>query len=815
MNNFDIVIVAVQSWDFEIGSNARNIALEFAKNHRVLYVNPPLDWISWIRRRNDKSLVKHIRAAKLKENNFLQVEPNIWNLYPDFIAPSINWISAPWIHDFLNKKINNRFSECISRAIKDLSFESYVLFNDNMIFKSLYLKELLQPSKFVYYIRDFLVIQPYFKKHGTRLEPQLMGKADVVVANSPYLKEYAEEFNQKSFYVGQGCEVEMFDEDLVSEIPMDVSFIQGAIIGYVGFLTSMRLDIDLLVDIATENPEWNLILVGPEDEEFQKSPLHHLKNVFFLGRKNPDQLPAYIKSFNVCINPQIVNKLTIGNYPRKVDEYLAMGKPVVATKTKAMEIFSRYVHLAENSDEFIELTKLALSDNDSSAKRERIAFAKSHTWKNSVDEIYKAIASQDSVKKSFLLILIVLGFSNLGFGQEIEYLIPEKLGVEINSEGEELNPLLSTDGKTLFFARAMSAENIGGKMAGTDIWLSQKNKNNSWLPSARGTKAWNNRESNAVIGVRANNTVYLLNAYFRKSGIAFSKPFNSTWTAPDFIPIEGIEKSSFVGFYMDPTFSIFLASMKRDDSIGEEDLYVSTKDSTGIWSKLVNLGPTINSDGFEISPFLSSDGKRLYFSSNGHDGLGDADIFVSTRLYDSWTIWTKPRNLQSPINSEKFDAYYSTYGDTISFFVSNRDAPFADIYQCRIKPKLNTDLKDSVSRIVAETQKLLADINRTNSVLSADIENVLFKSGLTGLSSETKNSIDSFLRKYEALALEEIEIVAFFGVNENETAERLKNLINYFVFKGITRDKIKIKKSQEGGISSNKNIFQIEFYVKK
>jgi glycosyltransferase involved in cell wall biosynthesis len=113
--------------------------------------------------------------------------------------------------------------------------------------------------------------------------------------------------------------------------------------------------------------------------------------VHFLGSKPPASLPAYINAFDVCINPQIVNAVTIGNYPRKIDEYLAAGKPTVATKTEAMSIFSEYVYLAETKDDYVMLIKKALANNSDEMSRERQAFATSHTWANSVKEIYKAI----------------------------------------------------------------------------------------------------------------------------------------------------------------------------------------------------------------------------------------------------------------------------------------------------------------------------------------------------------------------------------------------------------------------------------------
>ena len=86
MKNRDIVIVGIQPWDIEIGSNCKNIALEFAKNNRVLYVNPPMDRITRIKHKNKQSIQKRIKIAKGKLSDIEIIENNIWNLYPKTIV---------------------------------------------------------------------------------------------------------------------------------------------------------------------------------------------------------------------------------------------------------------------------------------------------------------------------------------------------------------------------------------------------------------------------------------------------------------------------------------------------------------------------------------------------------------------------------------------------------------------------------------------------------------------------------------------------------------------------------------------------------
>jgi len=100
---------------------------------------------------------------------------------------------------------------------------------------------------------------------------------------------------------------------------------------------------------------------------------------------------SFLAYFDVAINPQLLNETTIGNYPRKIDEYLAMGKATVATETKAMSIFAGYTYLAKTKEDYLTLIQKALDEDNDEKRNARIEFARSHTWENSVAEIYKAI----------------------------------------------------------------------------------------------------------------------------------------------------------------------------------------------------------------------------------------------------------------------------------------------------------------------------------------------------------------------------------------------------------------------------------------
>ena len=387
----DIVVIGIQPWDISIGSNCKNIAEEFARHNRVLYVNEPLNRLTSIRDKNTPEVKRRQEVIKGKKPSLEKVGSNIWTLYPEKMVESINWVPKSSLYTFLNKRNNKIFYDEIKKAMRELSFNDIILFNDSQMFLGYYATEMLEPDLSIYYIRDNLVSQDYFAKHGLDMEPQLAQKYDAVVANSDYLANYLKKYNRKSYMVGQGCDFSLFDSTNITGIPADIQNVPGPIVGYLGFLTSMRLDIELMEHLASTMTEGSLVLVGPEDDDFKNSRLHEMKNVYFLGNKISGELPTYISAFDVAINPQAVNELTVGNYPRKVDEYLAMGKPTVATYTEAMIYFKDHVYLSKSKEEFAAMVQQALQENDPSIAEKRVAFAKSHTWENNVENIYKVM----------------------------------------------------------------------------------------------------------------------------------------------------------------------------------------------------------------------------------------------------------------------------------------------------------------------------------------------------------------------------------------------------------------------------------------
>ena len=389
IKNRDIVLFSLQPWDEEIGSNFKDIALELSRHNRVLYINRALDRISAITKRNENKVRSRLNSIWQGKGELTEVHPNLWVHNPRTIVESINWLPEGSAYNFLSLMNSKRLAREINKIIRRLHFNDIILINDNDFFRGVHLKELIPCSMYVFYVRDYLTYQPWFRKHGERMERKMMETADVVVANSGYLANYSRKFNPRSYDIGQGCDVQSY---LVESppVPADIKNIPSPIIGFTGAISGTRLDAKVVEHIAEQLPDCSVVMVGPVTDGFNDEALKRFRNVYFLGRKNPAEIPAYVYQFDICINPQQVNQLTIGNYPRKADEYLAMGKPMVATRTDAMEMFADYVFLCNSKEEYVSHIRQILEDQElrtGSITEDRQAFALTHTWENSVGKM--------------------------------------------------------------------------------------------------------------------------------------------------------------------------------------------------------------------------------------------------------------------------------------------------------------------------------------------------------------------------------------------------------------------------------------------
>ena len=241
----------------------------------------------------------------------------------------------------------------------------------------------------------------------------------------------------------------------------------------------------------------------------------------------------------------------------------------------------------------------------------------------------------------------------------------ENLGTAVNSKYEEVMPLISADGKTLYIDRKDHPQNVNGADENDDIWYSEFT-DGKWANVKNIGKPLNNDGHNFVFSISPdNNTMLVGNTYLPNGdvgsfGVSITNRTQDGWEIPTKLNIENYyNNAGNVSFSLSADGKVLLMAVGRDDSYGEHDVYVSFLKSDGSWSEPKNLGPIVNTLGDEATPYLASDNVTLYYSTSGKPGYGSNDIFVTKRLDNSWTKWSEPLNLGPEVNSKGWDAYYT------------------------------------------------------------------------------------------------------------------------------------------------------------
>lgn len=246
----------------------------------------------------------------------------------------------------------------------------------------------------------------------------------------------------------------------------------------------------------------------------------------------------------------------------------------------------------------------------------------------------------------------------------------DALDKNVNSDYSELSPVLSPDGKTLYFSRKNHPENIGGVKDKEDIWYSELDSTGHWQLAKNMGPQFNNEGPNFVNAIQSvtpdgKSAVMLLgNKYLANgkmlAGISISSNVGGQWSKPVALNIKNdYNYNEKANYFLTNNRKTLLLSVEREDSHGDRDLYVSFMNNDSTWTEPLNLGDVVNTAAEESAPFLASDDKTLYFSSKGFSGYGGSDVYVSRRLDDTWTKWSDPENLGPEINSPLEDLFFN------------------------------------------------------------------------------------------------------------------------------------------------------------
>ncbi|MDW3196097.1 MAG: OmpA family protein [Cytophagales bacterium] len=293
------------------------------------------------------------------------------------------------------------------------------------------------------------------------------------------------------------------------------------------------------------------------------------------------------------------------------------------------------------------------------------------------------------------LLLCLISYSSL-LAQD-DYLKRERLPDNINTEFTETKPIISYDNRTLFLTRQNHPDNTGGRGDIQDIYYSPRDANQGWTTPINMGSPLNNQHPNGISALsKTADTALVINVFDGDSydkGASISMKEGESWSTPKAINIKKFRNfSDYVDYFISSTGEHLFLAIESRDTYGDQDIYVSTKIDDFNWTEPVNIGSGVNTEAAEFSPFLSSDNKILFFASYGHDSYGDADIFYSERLDDTWTNWSEAKNLGENVNTEGFEAYYTipARGDW-AYFVSDveSNANSRDIFRALIPLELN------------------------------------------------------------------------------------------------------------------------------
>lgn len=214
-------------------------------------------------------------------------------------------------------------------------------------------------------------------------------RADLVLCANETLRRQSLEVNPSSVVLRNATNIPTFaDAPLHPSDAARFATLPRPVIGYMGWLNSLRLDIALIRFLAESRPAWSFVFLGPRSEPHPLGrEIPRLPNVHVWEPVPFPRLPACLAHFDAAILPNLINPHTRGNDPIKLYDYLAMGRPVVATKTAGTEQLASHLFLADTPPDFLRSIEQALVHDDQESREARIAAARAHSWERRMDEL--------------------------------------------------------------------------------------------------------------------------------------------------------------------------------------------------------------------------------------------------------------------------------------------------------------------------------------------------------------------------------------------------------------------------------------------
>jgi glycosyltransferase involved in cell wall biosynthesis len=388
LTGHNFVYFAPGKWD-GLWRNRQQLMSVLARQNRVLFVERRLHLRPTLAgfRRGD------IGPSDLCRSPIQQISENLFVFRYPIWAP----ISGRFpLHQLT--RIVRRLS--VQNALRNLQMTQPIVWFSQPDMVDL-VNEIPQARLLLYHIVDEYTAYsdqtPSSRRRAEEQEKEMMALVDAVIVVSRNLYKAKCPFNPNTYLIPNGANYQSYADALAEpQSPDDLMVIKKPRLGYIG-LVGDKLDLNMLVELAQENPEWSLVLLGQVRVHQQREAwraLQMLPNVHHLGPVEVSQVPHYVKGFQVGLMPYLQNRHAEYISPLKLYDYLAAGLPIASLDIPAAREFSQHIHLAGNPRSFAQAVRAALADTTPERYQARRNVAAQHTWEARVEQLSDLIQAQ-------------------------------------------------------------------------------------------------------------------------------------------------------------------------------------------------------------------------------------------------------------------------------------------------------------------------------------------------------------------------------------------------------------------------------------
>ncbi len=366
----DIICIGPVDWE-PVWNRSQQLMSRMPPSSRILYVEPPATALSAFK---DRSLwFKWWRwaggARRITENIYLYSPPVV--LPFGNVFPRVNRLNQRWLLIF------------VGGIARRLGFERPLVWT--YLPNSLTLARGLEPDMLVYdCVDEHSEFTGLIRREAVlSMERDLLEGSDLVFVTAPGLYRDKKPFARNIHLVPNAADVDHFRRADCGDTPVpgEIAVLPRPVLGFVGVIHHW-IDLDLIEFIALKRPRWSVAMIGPAGAGVRMGRLRSLPNVHFFGRRDKEELPGYMKAFDVCISPFKRNELTDRVNPLKVYEYLASGRPVVSVDMPGVMEFKDVIEIAGDYEEFLHAVERALGREGGERKKKRLAAAAGHSWED-------------------------------------------------------------------------------------------------------------------------------------------------------------------------------------------------------------------------------------------------------------------------------------------------------------------------------------------------------------------------------------------------------------------------------------------------